>query len=79
MKCPYCGNTIEDTSVRCMFCGMTPQREEPKAESEAQKNDYMEEAPEDASLPNEEIPAQELNAPERNGFTVVEWGGSMVG
>ena len=25
-----------------------------------------------------EIPAQELNAPERNGFTVVEWGGSMV-
>ncbi len=25
-----------------------------------------------------EIPAQELTAPERQGFTVVEWGGSMV-
>ena len=25
-----------------------------------------------------EIPAQELSAPERSGFTVVEWGGSMV-
>ncbi len=26
-----------------------------------------------------ELPAQELTAPERSGFTVVEWGGSMVG
>ena len=26
-----------------------------------------------------EIPAQELTAPERQGFTVVEWGGCMVG
>ena len=25
-----------------------------------------------------DIPAQELSAPERNGFTVVEWGGTMV-
>ena len=25
-----------------------------------------------------DIPAQELTAPDRNGFTVVEWGGSMV-
>ncbi|MBQ5398626.1 MAG: hypothetical protein IIU14_04215 [Ruminococcus sp.] len=26
-----------------------------------------------------ELPAQELTAPERNGFTVVEWGGAQAG
>lgn len=26
-----------------------------------------------------EIPPQELDAPERTGFTLVEWGGSKIG
>ncbi len=31
MKCPYCGNAIDEQTVRCVFCGMTmPGKEEPK-------------------------------------------------
>lgn len=52
MKCPYCGNPIEETGVICMFCGMTLPGREPEPE------------PPETEIPEPRIPETEASETE---------------